>query len=475
MKWLFDILKDGTLRDNQVYHAADGYLSNFRFSKPIHLNQRQGKQWHNIQNNEAAIWKFLSTVASELNKDLFENLSNSAIFFNEGLYEHNTDNAFINLTGSDARNFTLKTGNLIGSVKRGDYTLKISSRFGDKFLKYIIADADGFLELENYGGEQEDSGYEWLLIYLWKIKLKKAYRLGLPKAYISRGGRLNKVRGIIDPVAYFQDRKDGKYQCSYREHSYNNAANRLIAAAFNKVKDNTFLHDMHMVRNAFITATEGQRANRMALKNTPYFSNPFYSEYNPVIDLSKRIIRDELADFGEQSDISAFFFDISMLFEYFVRKLLSRAGITVNSKYNTRYEIPTGGLRASRKLEPDIVFEHESKTYVFDVKYKYYDFHYGVKREDLFQLHTYTGQYGNNMEIGGAGFIYPISEEKWVSQGKGRKEIGIHSVFEQNGRRIPFHVLFIKVPGGEENFTRKFRNNCKDFTDSFTRNVIPQT
>ena len=31
--------------------------------------------------------------------------------------------------------------------------------------------------------------------------------------------------------------------------------------------------------------------------------------------------------------------------------------------------------------------------YVFDVKYKAFDTVYGVKREDLFQLHTYIGQY----------------------------------------------------------------------------------
>ena len=45
--------------------------------------------------------------------------------------------------------------------------------------EYIIADADGFLEMEDYGGE-EKGDYEWLLVYLWLIKLKRAYRLGLP-------------------------------------------------------------------------------------------------------------------------------------------------------------------------------------------------------------------------------------------------------------------------------------------------------
>jgi hypothetical protein len=96
-------------------------------------------------------------------------------------YEHNTDDGFITINGTDSRNFTLNTGNLIGFVKRGEYSLKVGSRFGDAFLRYIIADADGFLEMENIGGENNTEGYEWLLAYLWNIKLKKAYRLGIPK------------------------------------------------------------------------------------------------------------------------------------------------------------------------------------------------------------------------------------------------------------------------------------------------------
>ena len=57
---------------------------------------------------------------------------------------------------------------MIGLVKRGNYSLKISSRFGNEFLKFIIADADGFLEIKNMGGERElEDGYMWLLAYLW--------------------------------------------------------------------------------------------------------------------------------------------------------------------------------------------------------------------------------------------------------------------------------------------------------------------
>ena len=112
--------------------------------------------------------------------------------------------------------------------------------------------------------------------------------------------------------------------------------------------------------------------------------------------------------FGEEKDTSAFLFDVSMLFEYFIRKLLIRGGIPLLSKSERIPEIPTGSFEDyTRRLEPDIVFESNGGFYVFDVKYKTYDHRYGVKREDLFQLHTYIGQYGNDRPIKGMWIYLP--------------------------------------------------------------------
>ena len=222
------------------------------------------------------------------------------MLFNDREYEHNSDDDFINVQGVDCMNFTLKTGNIIGYLQKGDYAIKISSRFGDNFLKYIISDAEGFLEIENYGGYDKDNGYEWLLIYLWKTKLKKAFRLGLPKKYITQKQQLTRVRGSLNPVHYFTTgEKTGTYDCQYREHSYNNEATKLIASTFKKVERHEFLHDIPLIKNAFYTAVEGSRINRKELYNIKHFTNPFYKDYNDVIDLSKLILRDELSDFGE--------------------------------------------------------------------------------------------------------------------------------------------------------------------------------
>jgi len=463
---LFDVIKNGTLVDNQHYSVEKGVLTNVRLDKPITLSTRAKGQHTKPFNNESAIWEFLDWVSQDVERALKD--TDARVLFNDRDYEHNTDDAFIRVTGTGAGNFTLTTGNLVGFVKRGDYSLKISSRFGDAFLKYIIADADGFLELENTGGESHDDGYEWLLAYLWNIKFKKAYRLGLPKAYITKNDRVSRVRGTIDVVDYFRNKTSGKYLCSYREHSYDNPATSLFIKAYETVRKYSFCDQTRSIYNAFLTAIQGVKRSRQEILRTPYFTNPFYSDYNVLIDLSKRVIRQQGSDFDSQHDSSAFVFDVSMLFEYFIRKLLKRNGFRLRSKSGQHYKkIPTGIRSYKRQLKPDLVLENDDGLYVFDVKYKTFDQTYGVKREDLFQLHTYIGQYGNEAPIKGCGFIYPISERKWTedlekTQGRLISDDDIH----QQGREIPFHVLFLKIPDNTStDFNRLMSKQCQRFIE----------
>lgn len=473
-EWLFNILKNGTLADNQTYQASEGLMTNYRFPEPIKLNQRETYQRNYPINNEYAIWKFLNTTNVEIQNLFLNNKDKTLVLFNNRDYEHNSEDDFISIWGADVMNFTLKTGNIIGYLKKGDYSIKISSRFGDNFLKHIISDADGFLEIENYGGSTKDEGYEWLLIYLWKTKVKKAYRLGLPKKYITKNETLNKVRGNINTIDYFSNRHQGSYKCEFREHSYNNEANRLIASTFKKIGNHEFLHDSTLIKNAFYTATDGQKMSRRELYKIKHFTNPFYREYNDVIDLSKLILRDELSNFGEQSDNSAFFFDVSMLFEYFVRKLLKRIGLLLESKFENRINIATGVNNYRRKLEPDIVFNHNGNRFLFDVKYKSFDLKYGVSREDLFQLHTYIGQYGNKANIKACGFIYPISELRWLKAGFKSSETLIQDTITVMDKEIKFCIFFIKVPSDvHDNFHVEFNNKIGEFLD-IIKSIIEQ-
>ncbi len=459
-------MKDNTLVDNQVYQAEDGLFSNHKIES-IWLNSENGKQpWKNY----SGIWQFLNSTGRTINKALLENRNSAVVLFNDKEYEHNTEDDFIRVTGYDPRNFTLTTGNLIGYIKQGDNELKISSRFGDAFLKEIIADADGFVELEEFGGEQNSNGYEWLLVYLWKIKLKKAFRLGLPKLYKSHNEVLTKAKGTIDPVDYCINKNMGKYKCNYREHSYNTPAVRLISEALKKVKGHSFTHDLHTIKQAFTTATNGERIRFAELPSVKHFTNPFYADYNSVIDLSKMILKDEFNNFGSSSDSNAFLFDISMLFEYFIRKTLQRNRFELHRKYDELRNINTCSLSSyTRKIEPDIVVVLDDGLAVLDVKYKSYDFRYGVKREDIFQLHTYIGQYGNCSKVKHAGFIYPISYKNWKKQFAETGRTSITQTIEMMGTKIPFTVFFFVVP--ENNEAKQYHTLFQESISTFIHEI----
>lgn len=111
--------------------------------------------------------------------------------------------------------------------------------------------------------------------------------------------------------------------------------------------------------------------------------------------------------------------------------------------------------------------------YVFDVKYKAFDPQFGVKREDLFQLHTYIGQYGNGTSIKGCGFVYPISEERWASLNLDKTQGLISDVIRQQGQDIPFHVLFLKIPDNTSlDFNRLMSEQCRMFIDTIHSKIL---
>src|SRR4051812_25607434 len=134
-KTLSQIISDGMLEDNSVYHAEAGAVCGGSFFSSLAL-----KHVSTGPNRSERAWSLINKAATL-------NTENSKLVFRvpEADYEHNTDDAFVSVSGPDPLNFRLETGNLIGCVKSEGCTLRVSSRFGDEFLKYIIADADGFV------------------------------------------------------------------------------------------------------------------------------------------------------------------------------------------------------------------------------------------------------------------------------------------------------------------------------------------
>lgn len=460
MRSLHQILANGTIVDNRRYRYRQGTLASP--PRPALQVQTSGRGTNHIPN----VFRFLGAAAGlAAGKDATP--ANVVIVRPDG-YEHNTDDPFIALKGFDDRDFTLSTGNLVGCVRLDGwpgYALNISSRFGNDFLKYIVADADGFAELPDLGG-RTDCDVHWLLPYLWSVKMRKAWRLGLPKEYATRTETTARVRGSIDPLSHFQGASLANYRCTYREHNYDNPTTRLIARVLDQVDLTAFLPDLSLINRTFQTATGGKRHQLHELLTTPPIRNPYFSDYDPLIELSKLLLRERAAGVGADTRADALLFDVSMLFEYFVRKLLRRSGLSLHGKSSLNLAIPAGLPNGRmRKLLPDLVIDINGTCHVFDVKYKWFDFAYGVAREDLFQLHTYVSQVAAEHPVGSCGFIYPVRESQWNERELQRYRGAITQPLQHGRQDMQFHVLFLMVPE-DGDFQSKFALSCQNFVEA---------
>ncbi|MDG6896631.1 hypothetical protein A6A19_01125 [Actinobacillus delphinicola] len=385
--------------------------------------------------------------------------------FGDKEYEHNTSDPFISLFRIPSNEFKISTYNLIGLVKSDRYSLSITSRFGQNFLFYLIQNTEGFVEINYSSGTEENGGYDWLIACLWCKLLQECYQLGIPKSYRSKQEKTSRIKGKIDPLDCALNHKTGKFLCHYRDHSYQHPMLFLFIQTYEKIRKFNLCQSLHPIYQDFIRLTEGKKLKLVEVLETPYLTNPFYQKYNALIDLSKQILKNKTMNFGGDSNKYTYLFDISMLFEYLIRKKLANY-FPIIQKNSDLLKIQTGVTE--RKLIPDIVVNTDHGYYIFDVKYKKFYFNEGVKREDLFQLHTYIGQYANNKEVKGCGFIYPHENNKETEY--------IKCEINQHGKLIPFYILFLDIPENitnQQDFNKQMDNACQNLCTQFQK-IIKQ-
>lgn len=420
--------------------------------------------------DSTALKKLLQNKADRLfalADELAERKDIGDCIFNADSYEFNTQDPVFSVQYKGNREFELSCGNVVGTIGYdSDLQLNISSRFGDSFLKYIVSRAEGFRELPNFGGVADTPcGYLWLLLYYWCIKFKRAYQLGLPKMYRTVREQRAAVKGKLDPVDFYLHKKTGKFTVEYREQSFSSPALQLFLTVFGLVRAYPFSAELVPAFHFMQTLCSRKKYSLQELLGVGYFSNPLYAPYNVLIDLSKKILCNNGLNTENSQKFHAVLFDVSMLFEYFVRSVLMRAGYRVQRKKDRRHYLETGGAyKTKHKLEPDLVIEQGEDIFIFDVKYKNFDLYDGIKREDLFQIHTYIANYAHDANVAACGFVYPYVLEN------GKKRENITVTARQSGREIPLHIVFLPVPPQKEYEKRYEEEQEKEFFREMTEN-----
>ncbi|MCR9067013.1 MAG: McrC family protein [Cytophagales bacterium] len=334
----------------------------------------------------------------------------------------NLDNTILNISGKNFDDTKISSGNIVGSFTLKGVQLNINCRFGNQFLAYMIASTSGYIELENFGGiSNQKSLGEWILLLYWKNRLKHAFAQGIYKSYKKKRENLTTVRGAIDINQWLKkDFFDGKTLCEFKEHSYDNNINKIVYLAIQKISKSLYsnlLNDIYEIKRAFMNIPFSNLNHNFVDDRV---SNPYYKNYNEVYNLSKQILQDKFMNLSsDKLNFSAFLFDISLLFEHHVRKVLKRKYM-LKPKDLVEFKVPNG--ITENNLFPDIIIDYgDNNIGVFDVKYKRFKTegkYKGVNREDRFQLISYVAYYSNKYNVINSGFIYPCEEEGFVDKNR---------------------------------------------------------
>jgi len=316
-------------------------------------------------------------------------------------------------------NQEIKTGNVIGFLGYGQERLTLSSRFSDgsndHFLHYLLQKVLNInLTSLDVGLSPEDKLYQ-LLVYLFTKYLQAALRKGLYKEYQRFSHNDSHVKGVIDVGNHLKRNVPftGNIAYTTREFTYDNPLMQLIRhtieyietqKSFGALLDNN-RETMAEVTRVTPSYKLADRAKFIRINKTKPLRHAYFREYRKLQELCLMILNREKHGLGYQEQkIHGILFDVAWLWEEYVYTLLPKDFI------HPRNKDKTDGVSVfsdrKRKVFPDF-YNRELRT-VLDAKYKKLEFtEKGIKREDLFQLISYS----YILEAEKAGLIFPSIEQ----------------------------------------------------------------
>ncbi|MBD0832518.1 5-methylcytosine restriction system specificity protein McrC [Aestuariibaculum sediminum] len=323
------------------------------------------------------------------------------------------------------KEYIIQTGLYAGVFFHKGCKINITTRYGNTFLRRMLNFVnDIYVDNEHVNAKQDKTENQFLFIiaHLFIQSLEKAAVLGLPQQYQRHRERSSKVRGSIDLNEYLK--RDipfqGKLTTVFRARMYIQEIVDVLYLALKKL-ESLFGKEIHSrllgVEQLLKQQYSGRFVNYQTIqkaKTHQAVSNPMYSHFKKVLEYAEIILlnKDLMPD-SENSHLATtgYLFDIAELYELYLEKLLSR---NFQDWYvQGQEEIPIYQTQFYRRsMFPDLVMKHKmnGKVIVFDAKFKSMEMRNGdVDREDLHQIHSYSGYYQNALLA--SGLIYPLSKK----------------------------------------------------------------
>ena len=371
-------------------------------------------------------------------------------------------------------NQKIKTGNVIGFLGCGQERLTISSRFSDEsndyFLHYLLHKVLHInLTSLDVALSREERLYQ-LLMYLFPKYLQAAIRKGLYKEYHRFSYNDSHVKGVIDVRNHLKKNLPfmGNIAYTTREFTYDNPLMQLIRHTIEYIKnqksigqgvlDNLSTSRENVAEIVRVTPSYklADRAKIIRRNQSKLLRHAYFHEYRKLQELCLMILNQEKHGLGYQDQkIHGILFDVAWLWEEYVHTLLPKDFIHPRNKEKL------GGISVfsvgKRKVYPD--FYQEELKIVLDAKYKKLELtEKGIKREDLFQLISYS----YILKAEKAGLVFP-SEDKVIDN-----EIG-----KLAGYGALLKKWSIQIPQNSSSY-REFCEMMENSEEIFKRNITKE-
>lgn len=384
--------------------------------------------------------------------------------------------------------------------------LDVKNSNGEKGRPYFLSTLlfrDKLNLNENTVPENDESVFDYLLLYWFKTQLQKAYLKGFYRTYQRFEKNDEHPKGSIDIARHIRlnmGLNNGKIAYSYRENSVNNYLNHMIIAAYDHLKkkyyelveenfdDNIELKSI-VDRLRQLTGYEKYHSYQLIAKNMRPISHPYYMEYEKLRKTCMMILRDEGINFLDgdlDEEINGVLFYLPDLWEKFLEKQLRVSIKDISVTMKSQDIIKVFGKKEDTKKEdtkkdtyvyeyqqetrPDYVFYDEQKNpfMILDAKFKpslwkktvTEEKDTGKKDEEEESiLDDYTKCCRDMTSIDGysTGVIFPINEDEKI---KGKYLV--HSLCGFN-KLCRFYTFPVSVPySSEDNYIKwsaKFNKN----------------
>ncbi len=308
-------------------------------------------------------------------------------------------------------------GRFIGSLSFEGRRLTIKPRFGLTTLRKWLFEAMSVVVTNTPGKLQDDDAFiVQLLASVWVHGFIEAAKHGLPLLRRDVSTKGATIRGRLDVAASIRmmAANSGQVISIRSERSLDHAASDAIIAAYQVLRRGLSVSDDQWMpirarelipQILSVTGARPRVPTKAELDQIRY--TPITASFSRIAELSRQIAgrRGLAADVDASGDTKGVLLDVAELWEIFVLKVLRKAAAPLNVVHGTRENTANKHMLRSDvtgqvfgKLIPDaILYDGEEVVAVADAKYK--SLHpsasapHGPKREDLYQMGAYLGQF----------------------------------------------------------------------------------